>query len=77
MTMNRSFYDYLMTERDPDRKDDLTLFANEAQYDGSFPKQSQDYQEISRYLEMNGSYLPTMSVFDEAWKKYEEKDITT
>lgn len=72
--MRQSFYHYLMTERDPNKKDDITLFANEAELDDSFPKQSEDYHEVSQYLEMNGHYLPTMTIFDEAWNRYKEKN---
>jgi len=72
--MKRSFYHYLLTERDPRKKDPVTQFANDAQFDGSFPKQSESYEEISQYLELNGHYLPSMSVFDEAWERYQEKD---
>lgn len=70
--MEMSFYQYLMTERDPHKKDDITLFANEAFKDRIFPKQSEDYDEISTHLEMNGDYLPSMVVFDEAWQIYIE-----
>ena len=49
------------------------LFRNEisdlaeAMYDDlSFPKQSEDYDEISSYLELSGM-LESMSIFDEAW----------
>lgn len=72
--MRRSFYHYLMTERDPHKKDEVTLFANEAELDASFPKQSEDYHEISQYLEMNGHYLSSMTIFDEAWNRYQEKN---
>jgi len=74
MTMTRSFYHYLMTERDPQKKDLLTQFANDVQYDGSFPKQSADYDEISQYLELNGTYLSSMTIFDEAWEKYQNQN---
>ncbi|WP_235720693.1 YozE family protein, partial [Liquorilactobacillus vini] len=33
----------------------------------------QNYQEISNYLELNGSYLPSMTIFDQAWESYLEK----
>ncbi|MBM6613753.1 YozE family protein [Desemzia sp. RIT804] len=68
--MTRTFYQYLMTERDADMKDPITIFANSAYRDTSFPKQSKDYHEISHYLEMYGSYLETMTIFDEAWERY-------
>ena len=51
------------------------LFRNEisdlaeAMYDDlSFPKQSEDYDEISSYLELSGM-LESMSIFD-AWDLY-------
>ena len=68
--MEKSFYQYLMTERDPYKKDDITLFANEAFNDRIFPKQSEDYEEVSQHLEMNADYLPSMLIFDEAWQRY-------
>lgn len=71
--MEMSFYQYLMTERDPYKKDAITLFANEAFNDRIFPKQSEDYDEVSRHLEMNADYLPSMMIFDEAWQKYLDK----
>lgn len=71
--MEISFYQYLMTERDPHNQDDITLFANEAFYDRTFPKQSENYDEVSRYLELNANYLPSMTIFDDAWNIYQEK----
>lgn len=68
--MEMSFYSYLMTERDPYKKDEVTHFANAAADDRTFPKQSEDYDEISRYLELNADYLPSMTIFDEAWENY-------
>lgn len=42
----------------------------EAMYeDLSFPKQSEDYNEISTYLELSG-LLSSMFIFDEAWELY-------
>lgn len=71
--METSFYHYLMTERDPHKQDDITLFANAAFNDRIFPKQSEDYDEVSRHLEMNTDYLPSMMTFDEAWQRYLDK----
>lgn len=62
-----SFYRYLMTERNTKSTDSIAQFANNAFYDQSFPKQSVDYDEISKYLEENASYLPSMTIFDDAW----------
>ncbi len=69
--MEMSFYQYLMTERDPYKQDDITLFANAAFNDRTFPKQSENYDEISRHLELNTNYLSSMLIFDEAWEVYQ------
>ncbi|MBD7936200.1 MULTISPECIES: YozE family protein [Cytobacillus] len=71
--MAKSFYHFLMTYRHPEPKDEISIFANDAYHDHSFPKMSKNYQEISSYLELNGSYLATMTVFDEAWERYNNK----
>ncbi|QIL50598.1 YozE family protein [Weissella coleopterorum] len=68
--MRRSFYQWLMTQRDPVTHDEVKTFANGTFFDQSFPKQSTDFDEISRYLEENGSYLQSMDIFDAAWRQY-------
>lgn len=73
MTYRESFYRYLMTQRDADSNDEVAQFANNAQNDQTFPKQEQDYEKLSDYLELNASYLPSMSIFDKAYQMYREK----
>ncbi|KRL90835.1 YozE family protein [Lactobacillus kalixensis] len=73
MAYRDSFYQYLMTQRDPDSTDEVAQFANNAQHDQTFPKQEQNYEKLSDYLELNASYLPSMSVFDRAYEMYQEK----
>lgn len=68
--MAKSFYHFLMKFRHPEPKDHISHFANQAYDDLSFPKGSMDYHEISSYLELNGHYLQSMSLFDEAWEIY-------
>ncbi|WP_412990278.1 YozE family protein [Pediococcus siamensis] len=70
--MSKTFYQFLMTQRNPGSYDPIAEFANNAFFDQAFPKQSQDFNEISKYLELNGNYLPSMTVFDDAWQKYLE-----
>lgn len=70
--MKMSFYQYLMTERDPYKQDNITLFANDAFFDRLFPKQSENYDEISNHLEMNTDYLTSMTIFDDAWENYQQ-----
>lgn len=68
--MNKTFYHFLMKYRHPSPKDDISRFANHAYHDHGFPKTSGDYHEISSYLELNGPYLDSMIIFDEAWQLY-------
>ncbi|ANJ69306.1 MULTISPECIES: YozE family protein [Latilactobacillus] len=72
--MKQSFYRYLMTQRDPNNYEPVPQFANNAFFDQSFPKQSGDYETLTRYLELNGSYLPSMTIFDEAYEAYQESE---
>ncbi|MCD7033491.1 YozE family protein [Metabacillus sp. GX 13764] len=66
----KSFYHYLMKYRQGKPADAISRFANDAYDDHSFPKSSSHYEEVSSYLELNGHYLETMAVFDEAWDLY-------
>ncbi|AST91767.1 MULTISPECIES: YozE family protein [Sutcliffiella] len=68
--MSKSFYHYLVNYRHAIIKTDISRFANAAYEDHSFPKQSKSYHEISNYLELNVHYLPSMTIFDEAWDLY-------
>ncbi|USS85365.1 YozE family protein [Fructilactobacillus myrtifloralis] len=68
--MRKSFYEYLMTERNPASHTALAEFANNAFFDQSFPKHTDNFDEISKYLEENAGYLPTLTIFDDAWQKY-------
>jgi uncharacterized protein YozE (UPF0346 family) len=67
---DRSFYNWLMTNRNPVAADDVQQFANNAFLDSTFPKQSTDFDGISKYLEENTTYLMSMTTFDEAWSMY-------
>lgn len=73
MAYRQSFYQFLMTLRDPDSNSDLAQFANNAQFDSTFPRQEQDRTRLSEYLEENAAYLPSMTIFDDAYQAYEEK----
>jgi uncharacterized protein YozE (UPF0346 family) len=72
--MIKSFYHFLMKYRHPSSKDPINAFANHAYLDHSFPKTSENYHEISSYLELNGHYLSSMTVFDEVWELYESTE---
>ena len=68
--MYKSFYHFLMKYRTNKPNDAISRFANSAYDDLSFPKNSEDYDEISSYLELNVHYPESMAVFDEAWEEY-------
>lgn len=72
--MRRSFYHYLMTLKGPKIADVETKFANDVGDDIQFPKQSENYDQISSYLEMNAYYVPSMDIFDDIWEKYLENN---
>lgn len=71
--MSDSFYQFLMTERNSEGVDPIAQFANNAFFDQAFPKQSKDFDTISKYLEENAPYLPSMTIFDEAWQLYQAR----
>jgi uncharacterized protein YozE (UPF0346 family) len=73
--MIKTFYHFLMKYRHPAPKDDISKFANHAYHDHSFPKTSKDYHDISSYLELNGQYLESMTIFDEAWQLYLSSEV--
>ncbi|AQP54725.1 hypothetical protein CBF34_04155 [Vagococcus penaei] len=70
--MKRSFYHYVQTFRDAKLQTPETLLAEEIFRDLQFPKQSEDYDELSHYLETNAYYIPSMDLFDALWEKYIE-----
>jgi uncharacterized protein YozE (UPF0346 family) len=64
-----------MKFRHPKPVDEISKFANDAYLDHSFPKSSVSYDELSSYLEMNGTYLTSVSVFDKAWDGYQNEIV--
>lgn len=73
MAYHESFYSFLMTLRDHNSTDEVVQFANNAEFDSSFPRQEQDYEKLSEYLELNATYLVSMTIFDRAYQMYQEK----
>ncbi|MGJ7909527.1 YozE family protein [Neobacillus sp. LXY-1] len=70
----KSFYHFLMKYRHPNPKDSISRFANHAYMDHGFPKHSYEYDELSSYLELNGHYLESMAIFDDAWQQYQNAE---
>lgn len=63
-----------MTLKGPSHLDEEQIFATHASHDIQFPKHSDDYEDISSYLELNVDYLENMDLFDAIWQKYLENN---
>ena len=72
--MRKSFYSYLMAVKGPSHTDEAQIFATHASHDIQFPKHTDDYEEISSYLELSVDYLPSMDIFDRIWADYTENN---
>ncbi len=53
------------------KRNPYSELAEEMYRDPAFPKQSEDYNEVSSYIEIKQYSLEAVSVFDEAWSDYE------
>lgn len=69
--MNQTFYKYALTFRGGPMSDGKAVFAEAMFYDLSFPKQSNDFEKISRYIEELAHSDMTATIFDEMWLLYE------
>lgn len=72
--MKKSFYHFLMKFRQPAINNEIDHFAYSVYHDHSFPKQSEDYHELSNYLELHVDYMPTLNLFDQVWVMYVESE---
>ncbi|HEM6121479.1 TPA: YozE family protein [Streptococcus suis] len=68
--MRRSFYSWLMTQRNPKSNAPVAILADYAFEEIDFPKQSDDFDEVSRFLEESASFAFSMSDFDIIWEEY-------
>ena len=55
--MRKSFYSWLMTERNPKSKEPKAILADLAFQDTAFPKHTDDFDEVSRFLEEHANVL--------------------
>lgn len=69
--MNHTFYKYALTFRGGPKSDGKAMFAEAMFYDLTFPKQSTDFEEISRYIEEMAHSDMSATIFDEMWSLYE------
>ncbi|MEQ9809329.1 YozE family protein [Streptococcus jiangjianxini] len=68
--MRKSFYTWLMTERNPKSTEPVAILADLAFEDTTFPKHTDDFDTISRYLEDEASFTFNLSHFDQIWQDY-------
>lgn len=68
--MRRSFYSWLMTQRNPKSNAPVAILADYAFEEIDFPKQSDDFDEVSHFLEESASFAFSMSDFDSIWEEY-------
>lgn len=61
-----------MTQRNPKSDEPVAILADYAFEEVDFPKQSDDFDEVSRFLEESASFAFSMSDFDAIWEEYLE-----
>ena len=54
--MRKSFYTWLMTERNPKSTAPKAILADLVFHESTFPKHTDDFDEISRYLEEHADF---------------------
>lgn len=69
--MKKSFYHYALTFRGGDWDDNKVRFAESMFIDPGFPKMSEDFHELSNYIEMQSDEYLTTEAFDSLWALYE------
>jgi uncharacterized protein YozE (UPF0346 family) len=67
---DRPYYQYMKTQASA--KNDTGKLANHIADDMSFPKYSNNYHEISDYLEKNPYLNISLDTFDESFSDYKE-----
>ena len=68
--MRKSFYTWLMTQRNPKSHEPVAILADLVFEDSTFPKHSDDFEVISTYLENVADFTFNLSDFDQIWEDY-------
>lgn len=68
--MKKSFYHYVLTFRGGEWSDEKTRFAESVFIDHGFPKTSEDFEELSSYIEFQSDEYIITSAFDQLWDLY-------
>lgn len=72
--MRHSFYHFALTYRGGGKDDNYSMFAEAMFLDHTFPKQSEDFDELSRYIEEAADDKMSAVIFDDLWVLYVEKE---
>lgn len=68
--MRKSFYTWLMTQRDPKSQAPVAVLADLVFEDSTFPKHADEFDTISRYLEDGATFSFNLGEFDQIWEDY-------
>lgn len=68
--MRKSFYSWLMTQRNPKSDTPTAVLADLVFEDSSFPKHTDDFNQISSYLEDQAVFSFNLVQFDQIWEDY-------
>ncbi|TWT00981.1 YozE family protein [Planomicrobium sp. CPCC 101079] len=68
--MDRSFYHFALNYRGKINPDEFSRFADAMFLDPSFPKTSNDFEKLSRYIEEKAHPIMKASTFDQMWDDY-------
>lgn len=71
--MNKSFYQFALSFRGGGKDDVQSVFAEAMFNDLSFPKNEEEYDLLSRYVEEKADEQLRSVIFDELYKIYEER----
>ena len=69
--MRKSFYTWLMKERNPKSNAPKAILADLAFHESAFPKHTDDFDEVSRYLEEHAIFSFNLGDFDAIWEEYQ------
>ena len=69
--MRKSFYTWLMTERNPKSNAPKAILADLAFHESAFPNTQMTSMRVSRYLEEHASFSFNLGDFDAIWEEYQ------
>lgn len=68
--MDRSFYQFALKYRGKLIEDDFSRFADAMFLDHGFPRDENDFELLSRYIEEKAHPALKASAFDAMWEEY-------